>query len=203
MSEQFNKVASTGKGVAKDKGGVGLSINKPSVKNIVEIGMFTAVMAVLSQISIPLPSGVPVTLQTFAVALTGVVLGWRYALTSTAVYILLGAVGVPVFAEFSGGAHVLVNYTGGFIWGFLFMAALCGVGSGMENKFLGIMTGMAGLVICHILGVAQFKLVMGMGLAESFLMVSAPYLIKDVISVILGFLVGWQIRGRLLKAGLL
>ena len=112
-------------------------------------------------------------------------------------------IGVPVFAGFSGGAQVLVNYTGGFIWGFIFMAALCGVGSVMKNKVLGFVVGMAGLAICHLLGVLQFMVVMGMGFGESFALVSAPYLIKDVISVILAFVVGGQIRKRLIKANLL
>ncbi len=176
---------------------------RASVKNIARTAMFTAVLAILSQVSIPMPSGVPITLQTFAVALCGVVLAWKYATASTAVYILLGAVGIPVFAGFSGGIQVLVNYTGGFIWGFLFMAALCGVGSLMKNRILGVTVGMAGLAVCHLLGVLQFMAVMKMGFAESFLIVSAPYLIKDVISVILAFVVGRQIRLRLIRAGLL
>lgn len=176
---------------------------RQGTKAVVEIAMFAAVIAVLSQLSIPLPSGVPITLQTFAVALVGVVLGWKYALASVGVYILLGAVGVPVFAGFVGGAQVLVGYTGGFVWGFLFMAALCGAGSVRKNKFFGFMVSMAGLAICHLFGVVQFMLVMRTGLAESFLIVSAPYLIKDIVSVILGFMVGLRIRGRLMRAGLL
>lgn len=177
--------------------------NKVTTKSIVETAMFTAALAVLSQISIPLPSGVPVTMQTFAVAFCGVVLGWRLAAASTAVYILLGAAGVPVFAGFSGGAQVLVSYTGGFIFGFLFMALLCGIGSMAKNKVLGVAAGMAGLAVCHIFGVLQFMFVMRMGFVESFMLASAPYLIKDVVSVILAYAVGWNIRKRLLKAGLL
>ena len=176
---------------------------KIATKTIVEIAMFTAILAILSQVSIPMPSGVPITLQTFAVALIGVVLAWKFGAVSVVVYILLGAIGVPVFAGFSGGAQVLVNYTGGFIWGFIFMAALCGVGSVMKNKALGFVVGLAGLAICHLLGVLQFMVVMGMGFGESFALVSAPYLIKDVISVILAFVVGGQIRKRLIKANLL
>lgn len=176
---------------------------KVSTREIVSVGMFAAVLAVLSQISVPMPSGVPVTLQTFAVALTGVVLTWKLGTASTIVYILLGAVGVPVFAGFSGGAQVLVNYTGGFIWGFIVMTLLCGMGVQMKNKALGILTGMAGLMICHVFGTVQFMLVMKMGLLESFLLASAPYLIKDIISVVLGFVIGGQLRSRLMKAGLL
>lgn len=176
---------------------------KITTKDIVGVGMFAAVLAVLSQISIPMPSGVPVTLQTFAVALAGVVLAWKLGTASVLVYILLGAVGVPVFAGFTGGAQALVNYTGGFIWGFIAMALLCGIGVRMNNKIAGILVGIAGLAVCHLFGTIQFMAVMKMGFVESFLLASAPYLIKDVISVVLGFVIGGQIRTRLLKAGLL
>ncbi|MDE5934006.1 MAG: biotin transporter BioY, partial [Lachnospiraceae bacterium] len=129
---------------------------KITTKDIVGIGMFAAVLAVLSQISIPMPSGVPITLQTFAVALAGVVLAWKMGTASVLVYILLGAVGVPVFAGFSGGAQVLVNYTGGFIWGFIVMTLLCGIGVQMKNKIAGILLGIAGLAVCHLFGTVQF-----------------------------------------------
>ena len=180
-----------------------MSTTMEKTKEIVCAGMFTAVLAILSQLSIPMPTGVPITLQTFAVALTGVVLSWKLGLASTIIYILLGTVGVPVFSEFSGGLHVLVGYTGGFIWGFLILVCLSGIGILMKNKVFGILLGIAGLAFCHLIGVLQFMQVANMSFTESFLLASAPYLIKDVISVILAFIVGAQIRTRLMKAGLL
>ena len=174
-----------------------------TTKDIVCTGMFAALLSILSQISVPFPSGVPVTLQTFAVALTGFVLSWKLGAASTLVYILMGAVGVPVFSGFLGGVQVLVNYTGGFIWGFIGMAVLCGLAAEKSNKVLVALLSLAGLSACHIFGVVQFMLVMKMGFVESFLLASAPYIIKDIISVILAYVLGSQIRKRLLKAGLL
>ncbi len=175
--------------------------NRSSTKRIVLTGMFAAVLAVLSQISFPLPSGVPVTLQTFAVALAGFVLGWKYGLACTAVYILLGAVGVPVFAGFSGGVSVLVGMTGGFIWGFLFMAAACGFAYS-RNDAARIILPLAGLAVCHLLGVIQFMAVMGAGFGASFAMVSVPYLVKDVVSVALAYLAARAVRRGLHAAGM-
>lgn len=195
ITKQFNGRAAESKSL-RQKTGI-------TTKEVVSIGMFAAVLAVLSQIAIPMPSGVPITLQTFAVALTGVVLSWKLGTASMLVYILLGAIGVPVFSELSGGFRVLVSYTGGFIWGFIVMTLLCGAGILLKNKVLGVTFGFAGLVICHLFGVVQFMLVMNMGFMESFLLASAPYLIKDALSVILAFVIGAQIRARLLKAGLL
>lgn len=175
---------------------------KLTTRTLVHIGMFAAVLTVLSQIAIPMPTGMPLTLQTFAVALTGAVLGWRLALAGTAVWVLLGAVGVPVFANFSGGFRVLVGYTGGFIWGFFIMAALCGIGSAMKNKPFGLEVGILGLLLCHVLGSLQYALIANVGFWHSMLLVSVPYLVKDVISVVLAFSAGTMIRSRLAKAGL-
>ena len=98
-----------------------------SIKNMTLAALFAAVITVCSQISIPMPSGVPITLQTFAIALCGYVLGWQLSLVSVAVWMLLGAAGVPVFSNFHGGIGVLLGMTGGFIFGFLPFAALCGL----------------------------------------------------------------------------
>lgn len=177
--------------------------NHKAVYDIVRTAMFAAVIAILSQIAIPLPSGVPATLQTFAVALTGAVMAWKPALLSTGTYILLGTVGIPVFSGFKGGLQVLFGPTGGFIWGFLFMAILCSIGSTAKNKLLGIITGAAGLAICHLLGIFQYMSLMKMPFTQTFLLISMPYLLKDFISLILGFILGSQIRSRLIKNALL
>lgn len=180
------------------------NVAKITTKDIVCTGMFAAMLSILSQIQVPVPlSGVPITMQTFAVALTGFVLAWKLGASSTLVYILLGAVGIPVFSGFLGGVQVLVNYTGGFIWGFIGMVILCGIAATQTNKVIVALLSMAGLAFCHIFGVIQFMVVMKMGFVESFLLASAPYIIKDILSVILAYIIGSQIRKRLLKAGLL
>ncbi len=178
-------------------------MKKTGIREITYAGVFAAIIAVLSQISIPLPSGVPVTLQTFAVAIAGALLGWKLGLLAVVVYLILGCVGVPVFAGFIGGAQVMVGMTGGFLWGFLCMVVLCGIGAGRKNKVIGYALGLLGLLSCHLLGVIQFSVVAQMSFGESVLLVSVPYLIKDVISVILGFVFGGMIRKRLRKADLI
>ena len=165
-------------------------MKKTNTKTIVMIGMFAAVLAVLSQISIPMPSGVPVTLQTFAVALTGFILGWKYGAISVGIYILLGTVGVPVFSNFSGGLGALFGKTGGFIWGFLFLAGFCGVSHITKKKTVIVLSSALGLLICHLLGAFQSQIIAGMGFWESALLVSVPYLLKDAISVFLAYAVG-------------
>ena len=92
-------------------------MNRQKITTIVLCALFAAITAVLSQIAIPMPSGVPVTLQTFAIALCGFYLCTARATVSTVVYVLLGAVGVPVFSGFKGGIASIVGPTGGFIIG--------------------------------------------------------------------------------------
>ncbi|MFR8549023.1 MAG: biotin transporter BioY [Lachnospiraceae bacterium] len=177
-----------------------MKMQRNSTKMLVLSGMFVAVLAVLSQLQIPMPSGVPVTLQTFAVALAGYVLGWKFGLVSTAAWILLGAVGAPVFSQFSGGVGVLVGATGGFIWGFPVMAACCGYGYAKKPVIFAAAS-LAGLAICHLTGVLQFSAVMGMAPGEAFLLASFPYLVKDVLSLVGAYAVAKAVRTGLRAAG--
>ena len=166
---------------------------KISTKDMVQIAMFTAVVAVLSHIAIPMPSGVPVTLQTLAVALCGYVLGSKKGAVSLLVYALLGAVGAPVFANFKGGLGAIAGPTGGFI----FMAFLCGLGIESKHKWLAVVLGIAGVLVCHACGAAQFAIIKGNGFWSSALLVSVPYLVKDFVSVIIAFGAAALIRSRI------
>ena len=172
---------------------------KKRTLRLITAALFTAITAVLSQTAIPTPFDVPLTLQTFAVALCGYVLGVKWGLASIAAYILLGTVGVPVFSGFRGGVQVLFGATGGFIFGFLFLTGLCGVGELIKNKYLKILPGFAGLAICPIWGSLQYALIYKMKFVPAFLLVSAPYLIKDIISVAAAFLLAVYIKKLLLK----
>ncbi len=152
--------------------------SKLTTKQIVLTGMMTAVLAVLSIVTIPLPTGVPVTLQTFAMAFCGYVLGWKLGGASSALYLILGAIGVPVYAGMSGGFGALLGPAGGFIFGFIPMAMLCGAGikkasranhSFLESQVLRYVTAF---------GVVQFSIVTGNTIPASFLAVSVPYIVK-------------------------
>ena len=127
-------------------------------KQLVLTGMMTAVVCVLSILEIPMPTGVPITLQTFALALCGYLLGWKKGFLAALLYLLLGAAGVPVFSGMSGGIQVMLGLTGGFIWGFPVLAALSGLGSGKKNAVSAVAFGVLGLAAVHLLGSFQFSL---------------------------------------------
>lgn len=167
---------------------------KLTTKTVVMIGVFAAIIAVLAQVSIPTPWGIPITLQTFAVALTGYCLGKYKGTMAVFIYILLGLVGVPVFTGFTAGFAKLFSVTGGYIWGFLFMVFACGLEDTIKKKWLSILFGILGLMICHIFGALQFAWVMNRNFAEAFLTASVPYLMKDIASVVVAYGLAIPIR---------
>lgn len=138
-------------------------MSRVSVKNLTAIAVAAAVVAVLSQVAIPTPLGVVMTLQTFVVPLVGCLLGWKRGAAALIVYLLLGAVGAPVFAEFSGGFHCFVGPTGGFLIGFPLMAMFAGFAA-HQGGLKRAMWLLAGVVVDYTLGVVVFMLVTGSGL---------------------------------------
>ena len=158
-----------------------------NVKDMTKIALFAAVIAVCSLITIPLPSGIPVTLQTFAVALAGFMLGWKGGTISVAVYLAIGAVGVPVFSGFTGGIAKFAGVTGGYLWGFLLMALLCGL-MPRKRRVLSAALSLLGLACCHAAGTFQFAIISGSSPVTAFMTCSAPYLIKDILSVVLAYM---------------
>lgn len=158
------------------------------LRGMTQIALFAAVIAVLSQISIPLPSGVPITLQTFAVALCGFLLGTKRGTLAVFVYLMLGLCGVPVFSAFGGGVAVLFGKTGGFLIGFLPFAALCGIPLRGRFRYSRVLSGLVGLAVCHLCGGAMFSALTGTPFGGALLLVSVPYLLKDILCVVAAFL---------------
>lgn len=165
-------------------------------RNLVINAVFVAVLSIMSQIAIPMPSGMPLTLQTFAVALIGYALGVKSGVVVILVFIALGAIGLPVFASFMGGVGKLVSLTGGFIFGFIPMAFFCGLGA-KKQMLISILLGLIGLILCHALGALQFAAVTQRTYFESFLIASVPYLLKDALSVILAAFLARTLLKRL------
>ena len=147
---------------------------------LTKTALMVAVISVLAQVAIPF-SAVPRTRQTFAIAFCGYYLGGKHGTLTILIYLLMGAIGLPVFAAF-GATATLLGPTGGFLIGFLPLSLLCGISHGKTTNLL---TSAAGLLLCHALGVLWYTFVMETAPLSAFLLVSAPYLIKDAISLFL------------------
>ena len=167
------------------------------IRRVTFLAMFAAVIAVCAQITIPMPSGVSFTLQTFAVALCGYLLGATYAAAALLVYLLLGAAGAPVFSAFQGGFHVLAGKTGGYLWGFLPMAALCGLAHFGKGRVLPYLWGLPGLMMCHLCGTLQNMFLAGGGFWALLMVYSVPYLLKDVLGLVAAALLAQRLRPAL------
>lgn len=158
-------------------------MKKNRIKDLTLCALFAAFLAVTAQICIPLPSGVSLTLQSFAVALCGATLGARKGVISTAVYIVLGAVGIPVFSSFTGGIGVLAGASGGFIIGFLPLCAFCARWRQNETRTVSALKAAVGLVLCYLLGTIWFHFVTGNGIISSLVLSCAPFVLKDIIII--------------------
>ena len=165
-----------------------------STVNIAVTALFTALIAVSAFVTIPLPSGVPVTLQTLAVALTGYCLGVKRAVPALLAYILLGAAGAPVFSGFQSGPAVLAGKTGGFFVGFVFLVVACALGGKCPKKVLQTIVGVLGLLLCHLTGVLWFAHLAKTGFWASVAAVSLPFLLKDVLCVAGAMLLSLRLR---------
>ena len=176
---------------------------KISVQDLTQIGLMTAAIAVLAQISIPMPAGVPMTMQTFAIPLAGILLGARKGTLATLVYILLGAVGLPVFAGFSGGIGILFGITGGFLLSFPIMAFLAGKGE--ESRSIpGLAAGLIlGAVINYIIGMCWFVFAAESNFTVAFTACVLPFIPTAIIKMLMAGFLGRKLRSALIKAQVL
>lgn len=176
-------------------------MNKKVIK-LAFCGMFAAIIAIMTFITIPSPIGINFTLQTFAIALCGYMLGTKYGLISTLVYMAVGFMGLPIFSGFRGGFAVLVSPTGGFLVGFIPFVILCGLGLRRKTKVMQITLGVIGQLTCHLFGIIQFAYISNVSFYESFILLSMNFLVKDFLSVIAGYFVAIALKKALFKAGL-
>lgn len=172
--------------------------SKISVQDICSIAIMTAITVVMAQISIPMPTGVPMTMQTFAITLAGVILGSKKGGLSILVYVLLGAIGVPVFAGFSGGVQNLIGPTGGFIISFPIMAYVIGLGvEHRKKKGMFVLMLILGTVLNYVVGVAMFCIIMNSSVMTGITACVLPFIPTAIIKAVVAALLGLQIRSRL------
>jgi len=159
-----------------------------STRNMCYIAVFASFIAVSAQISIPLPYGVPLTLQTLAIAFGGIMLGPQKGAMAVLIYILLGIVGVPVFAGLRGGIAVIVGPTGGFILSFPFIALIAGLSTALSEKrrkWLFPAGLILGAVINYLFGMLWFRYVMEIELQAAFTVAVLPFIPGTIMEIML------------------
>ena len=165
-----------------------------TIKDMTYIALMTVVITLCSWISVPSP--VPFTMQTFAVFCALLLLGGKRGTLSVALYILLGAFGLPVFSGFKGGIGALLGPTGGYILGFLLCALLYLL---LEGKIKDIVLLIIGNLLCYLFGTVWFVYVYSSGgkpitFGAALMLCVVPYLIPDAIKMLLAFVVSRRVK---------
>ena len=166
------------------------------------MALFAVLMAVCAWITLPLP--VPFTLQTFAVCAAMGILGGRRSTWAVAMYLLLGAVGLPVFSGFKGGLGALLGTTGGYILGFLAMPLVYWLVTALLGERLPVMAAamVLGLAVCYAFGtiwfVALYTRTSGpITVGAALGMRVVPFVVPDLVKMGLALALSRRLRDRL------
>lgn len=177
---------------------------KSKTYDMVYIAIFAVLMAVCSWISIP--AAVPFTLQTFGVFMAVSMLGGKRGTLAIVIYIILGAVGIPVFSGFKGGVGALLGTTGGYIVGFLFSALIMWAFEKVPGKrsILLPVSMLLGLVACYAFGTVWFMFVYTKGgeavsLATVLGWCVIPFIIPDFVKIALAYVLSRRLRGYIMQ----
>lgn len=154
-------------------------------KDLTRLALFTALMALLSQIVIPMPGAVPVSLATLGVLLCGGLLSPRHAFLAQLCYLLLGVVGAPVFSFFGGGPGWLLGPTGGYLLAYPFMAFVIAFFIRRFPRLPLWVAFLPGLVLCYLLGTGWLALSTRCSLVSAFGAGVLPFLLPDLLKVML------------------
>lgn len=177
-------------------------------KTIIICAVFAAILSIFSVMTIPI-GPVPISMSVFGVLLTAIILGPKKGAISVIVYILLGAVGLPVFSGFKGGFQVLAGPTGGYIWSYIFMALFVGfiASKPHKNKLLTIcilfVSSIAGIIICYGAGTVQFMFVQQTDVMKALTLCVIPFIPFDIIKAIAASFIGYSVQTALKKSGVL
>ena len=175
-----------------------------TTKQMALIGVMTAVTCVLGPLTIPLPiSPVPISFTNLAIYLSVYVLGAKAGTVSYLVYLLLGFAGLPIFSGFTGGIGKLAGPTGGYLVGFIFMAAVAGwVIDRFPGKYALHAVGLAaGTIISYAFGTAWLSSQLGVTFTAGLGIGVIPYLPGDALKIIFSLLIGPRLRKEIRRMG--
>lgn len=181
-------------------------------KQLILCGLFAALTAVCSMISIPLPfTPIPINLATLSVALAGGLLGSKYGALSQLIYVLIGAIGLPVFHSFTGGFGIILGPTGGYIWGYILGAWIMGLviekttktrsqkklkerKGGLFQYLSSAIAIILGYFACYLLGTIWFMVITNSTLLPALMACVIPFLAGDALKVIAATLLIEKLR---------
>jgi len=176
-----------------------MTADKTSIKGIVYAALFGALTAAGAFIVIPLPP-VPITAQTFFLNVAAVLLGGSLGAASQFIYVMLGIVGIPVFAGGKAGLGVIFGPTGGYLLGFIIAAFVIGIINQMKKSagiFWHIFSMLIGMLIIYFLGSLQLSLVAKMSFHKVLAIGVLPFIPGDIIKILLAAIISSRLKGRI------
>lgn len=166
---------------------------------MVYTGIFAVLLAICSWISIP--TVIPFTLQTFGVFLTVLLLGGKQGTIAILIYLLLGAVGIPVFSNFGAGLGYLLGNTGGYAIGFIFIGLTGWIFEKIFGRktYLQLAAMLLGLILCYSFGTFWFMNISmnsanSYGLMTTLTMCVFPFIIPDICKLSLAYIISKRLR---------
>lgn len=174
--------------------------------NLTLIGLMAAVTCILGPLSIIIPiSPVPISFTNLAIYFTVIILGGKKGTICYLVYLLIGFVGVPVFSGFTSGPAKLLGPTGGYLIGFIFMAMISGF---FVDKFQGkiymyVLGMVLGTIVTYALGTAWLAYQANMTFEQALFAGVIPYIIGDIVKIIIATILGSTIKKQVQRAGYL
>lgn len=154
-----------------------------TAKNVTACAVFIAIIAVSALITVPW-GPIPFTLQTFAISLALYMLNPKLAFASVVIYLLMGALGLPIFSSMRGGIGVIVGPTGGFLWGYALGIFFCGVlDKKVKNVGLRYLCGLLLTAIAYACGTIQYMFVGGVTVEVALMTCVVPFVLIDCIKI--------------------
>lgn len=167
------------------------------------VALMAALTAVMSQIAIPIQP-VPFTFQVLAVVLAGYLLGARYGALALLVYVLVGAVGVPVFASLGSGPESLLGPSGGYLWSYPLAAAAAGLAApalARSRRWVALASGGAAgllaLAIIYTVGVFWLMVSTNIGLGAAIAAGAAPFVLFDAVKIAFATVLAMAVAPRI------
>ncbi len=179
---------------------------KIATVEITSTALMTAIICILAPIAIHIPvSPVPITLATFAIYFMTYILGMKMSVIAVIVYLLLGAAGLPVFGSYSGGIARLFAAAGGYMWGYIPMAAVEGyfVDHLPEKRAVQIGGMILATLACYLPGTMWLSAQLHMNFIAGLGVGVIPYIPGDTVKIIITILVAPEVKRRLMKSGVL
>lgn len=168
-----------------------------NVKDLVKISISTSLISVVAPLSIPI-GPIPITLQTLIISIIGILIGGKKGFIATTMYIGIGAIGIPVFAQYKSGLSVLISPTGGFIISFPIMVFIIGiVFEKYKNKIILYIGVILANIINYVTGLCWFLYITNTGLVNGIKLIVIPFMLTTAIKVILTVEIGQILKNRL------